>query len=84
MFVLLRAVTHGAKWLRRPGATAGIFLVLYGFVRISLETVRNPDLTMPIFPLGLTMGMMLSVPLVLLGAWLLRSALSKSVPQAPA
>lgn len=77
IFVLLRAVTHGAKWLGRPGAAAGLFLVLYGFIRISLETVRNPDLTMPAFPFGLTMGMMLSVPLVLLGAWLLGSALSK-------
>ena len=34
-------------------------------------TVREPDRDMPHFPLGLTMGMMLSVPLVLAGLGLI-------------
>jgi len=50
---------------------SGLFLLGYGLIRIGLETVRNPDLGMPVFPLGLTMGMMLSVPLLAADVWLL-------------
>ena len=32
--------------------------------------MREPDYGMPDFPLGLTMGMMLSIPMILVGAWL--------------
>ena len=70
LFLLLRWATHGAHWLPRRGAAAGLFILGYGVIRIALETVRNPDLNMPHFPLGLTMGMMLSTPMVLVGAWL--------------
>jgi phosphatidylglycerol:prolipoprotein diacylglycerol transferase len=75
LFLLLRLTSHRAGWLSRRGAIAGLFLVIYGVFRIALETVRNPDLTMPTFPLGLTMGMMLSGPLVVLGLVLLWRAL---------
>lgn len=71
LFLLLRLASHRAGWLSRRGAITGLFLVFYGVFRIALETVRNPDLTMPSFPLGLTMGMMLSGPLVVLGLGLL-------------
>ena len=71
LFLLLRLATHRTACLSRRGAIAGLFLVLYGLFRIALENVRNPDLTMPTFPLGLTIGMMLSTPLVALGARLL-------------
>ena len=52
-------------------------------IRILLETVRNPDEGMPDFPLGLTMGMMLSVPMILVGAWLLWRAFNVLQPPAP-
>jgi phosphatidylglycerol:prolipoprotein diacylglycerol transferase len=71
VFVVLRFATHKLHWLHRKGAITGVFLILYGTIRILLETVRNPDLTMPVFPLGLTMGMMLSAPMVIVGAGLL-------------
>jgi len=32
--------------------------------------VRQPDVGMPDFPFGLTMGMILSIPMILIGAWL--------------
>ena len=71
LFLVLRIASHRAKALQRRGVLSGLFLVGYGLIRIVLETVRNPDLTMPVFPLGLTMGMMLSAPLVVAGALLL-------------
>ena len=46
-------------------------MVGYGLSRALLENVRQPDLGMENFPLGLTMGMMLSIPMILVGAWLI-------------
>ena len=56
-----------SKLLPRSGAVAGLFLAFYGLFRIALENVREPDRDMPHFPLGLTMGIMLSVPMLLAG-----------------
>lgn len=71
LFIILRLATHTAKWLPRRGANTGLFVTFYGLFRIMLETVREPDRNMPPFPLGLTMGMMLSIPMVAVGLWLL-------------
>jgi len=71
LFVILRIATHHLKWLPRRGANTGLFFLFYGLFRIALENVREPDRNMPNFPLGLTMGMMLSIPMVIIGAWLL-------------
>jgi len=84
IFVVLRFATHWLHWLQRRGAITGLFLILYGSIRILLEQVRNPDLTMPNFPLGLTMGMMLSAPMVIAGVLLLWYGLKTPAPQAPA
>jgi phosphatidylglycerol:prolipoprotein diacylglycerol transferase len=83
LFLILRWATHKAGWLQRQGAVTGLFLLCYGLIRISLENVREPDADMPHFPLGLTMGMMLSAPMVLAGVWLIWRALRRSPePQA--
>ena len=37
-----------------------------------METLREPDIYMPAFPMGVTMGMILSLPMVVFGAWLIR------------
>jgi len=84
IFLVLRLATHRWHWLQRRGAITGLFLILYGAIRILLEQVRNPDLTMPVFPFGLTMGMMLSAPMVLIGAVLLWQSLKAPAPDQPA
>jgi phosphatidylglycerol:prolipoprotein diacylglycerol transferase len=71
LFLVLRFATHRLNWLARPGAVTGLWLIGYGAIRIALENVRNPDIGMPNFPLGLTMGMILSIPMILAGAALL-------------
>jgi phosphatidylglycerol:prolipoprotein diacylglycerol transferase len=81
LFLVLRWATHGAKWLNREGAVAGLFLTGYGMARVALENVRQPDRQMPDFPLGLTMGMMLSIPMILVGVWLVWRGLRR--PPAP-
>jgi len=70
LFLLLRWSTHGRKDLNRRGVVMGLFIAGYGLVRTSLENVREPDAYMPNFPLGLTMGMLLSIPMILVGAWM--------------
>ena len=81
MFVVLRWATHRAKWLQRRGAIFGLWLMCYGLFRTSLEWVRNPDEGMPNFPLGLTMGMILSIPMFVAGALLLWWGLRMPTPK---
>ncbi len=81
LFGVLRWATHGARWLNRQGVLVGLFLSGYGLARVALENVRQPDRQMPDFPLGLTMGMMLSIPMILIGAWLVWRGLRR--PPAP-
>ncbi len=71
LFLILRWATHGAKLLQRRGVVAGIFLLGYATVRTFIENFREPDNYLPNFPLGLTMGMMLSAPMFIGGAWLI-------------
>ncbi len=73
--IVLFSVLSIAIWkfglLKKPGYITGLFLVGYGVCRAALENVREPDIGMPDFPFGLTMGMMLSIPMILVGAWLI-------------
>lgn len=71
LFCVVAFAVHKLHLLKRPGATSGLFLAGYGLSRIVIENFREPDSHLPDFPLGLTMGMMLSLPMVLLGIWLI-------------
>ncbi len=67
LFVVLRILTHRFLSLTRPGLTGGAFVAGYGLARIAVEFVREPDAQLGFFAGGLTMGMMLSVPMVIIG-----------------
>lgn len=78
LFTIINVATLRFDSLRRPGMNAGLFLVLYGLSRTVLETVREPDAHMPDALRGyITMGMLLSIPMMLIGAWLIRRALMR-------
>lgn len=62
------AVRAGA--LKRPGLTSGLFVGLYGCARITAEFFREPDPQLGFLFGGATMGMLLSAPLVAIGATL--------------
>ena len=70
LFAVIRFATHRFALLKRPGATIGLFLAGYAASRIFVEYFREPDAHLPDFPLGLTMGMMLSLPMLALGVWM--------------
>jgi len=77
LLAILWVAIFRARLLAKPGYVTGIFLVGYGLIRASLESVRQPDYGMDQLPLGLTMGMILSIPMVLVGAWLIWRAWSR-------
>lgn len=77
LFGLLSLAVWKGRLLMKPGYVTGLFLVGYGVCRALLENVREPDYGMPDFPLGLTMGMMLSIPMILVGLWLIWRARSR-------
>jgi len=53
--------------LRRPGLIIGSFAIAYGIFRSFSELFREPDAQLGFLWGGLTMGMLLSVPLILAG-----------------
>ncbi|MEX1250692.1 MAG: prolipoprotein diacylglyceryl transferase [Hyphomonas sp.] len=61
--------------LKRPGLAAGLFLIMYGVGRSVAEHFRAPDPFVSGLPEWLTMGMLLSAPMWLGGAWLIWNAL---------
>jgi phosphatidylglycerol:prolipoprotein diacylglycerol transferase len=71
LFLILRLATHRARWLARPGQVTGVFLTFYALFRIALENVRMPDEGLRDLPFGLTVGIMLSVPMLLAGGFLI-------------
>lgn len=70
LFVVLRLLTHSGLKLKQPGFVAGAMVAFYGASRIFVEFFREPDAHIGYLAGGwLTMGMVLSVPMVLLGVW---------------
>jgi len=85
LFVILRLATHRQLWLQRRGVVAGLFLAGYGAFRLSMEWLREPDAQMlPFLRDYLTMGMLLSLPMLALGIWMIWRGLKEPlVPNAP-
>lgn len=78
LFLLLWLAVWKLKLLAKPGYVTGLFLLGYGLIRALLETVREPDAFMPdLFGGSLTMGMLLSIPMIVIGAWLIWRARSR-------
>jgi len=66
LFCALAALIRGGA-LRRPGLIVGSFAILYGLARITGEFFREPDAQLGFLWGGLTMGMVLSIPMILAG-----------------
>ena len=75
-------------WLGFPGRTAGLFFAGYGVARFVVEFFRQPDaqfvtagnplgLAWQIGGFGLTMGQILSVPMIAVGLWFILRAKPK-------
>ena len=67
--------------LRRPGLLTGVFAIVYGAARIFSECFREPDPQLGYLAWGLTMGMVLSLPLILAGVGILAWSYRRGVSQ---
>jgi len=67
LFLVLRLLVQKYKILEHPGMASGIFLFGYGLSRIFVEFFRMPDAHIGYYYGFITMGMILSVPMVLFG-----------------
>lgn len=81
LLVIVRiAVARGG--LRRPGLVAGLFALGYGLSRIFVEFFRVPDAHIGYLGPGLTMGILLSLPMAIAGGLAIAYALRKpAVPE---
>lgn len=71
LFLVIRIATHRFQALAHPGRASGLFALGYGLSRIVVEFFREPDVQLGYFLGFITMGMILSLPLVAIGIWLL-------------
>ena len=68
LLVVLRFLATRTSMVHHPGALAGVFLAGYACSRILVEFVREPDAHLGYLAGPLTMGMVLSVPVLIIGA----------------
>jgi phosphatidylglycerol:prolipoprotein diacylglycerol transferase len=81
LFIVL-AVMMRMGALKRPGTVLGAFCLGYGLARTICEHFREPDAQLGFLWGGLTMGMLLSVPLMIAGVVLIWAARRAPAQQA--
>ena len=83
IFVVLFALSRKNNPPRARGTFFGLFLIMYGCFRFLIEFVRQPDAQLGyLWGDWLTMGQVLSVPLVVIGICVLIYAVKRKLPQA--
>jgi len=75
LFILLMFI--GTK-NNKQGIISGSFLMAYGLIRFFIEYFRQPDSHMGFVALQLSMGQLLSIPMVIIGLILLTKSLRKN------
>ena len=80
LFLLLRLLTHRFHRLATPGFVSGAFCAGYGTARTFVEFFREPDIQIGYLAGGLTMGMLLSVPMIAFGVGLMIWAARRGTP----
>lgn len=70
-FVLFALLWWFSSKRRPSGAVSGLFLIGYGVARFLVEFTREPDSFLGLLALGLSMGQWLSLPMVLVGAYMM-------------
>ena len=84
LFTVLALLVHRSRLARHPGALVGVFITGYGIARIIGECFRQPDPQLGYLFDGITMGQVLSAPMVLAGIGVLVWALRRAPAKAPA
>ena len=71
LFVILLVLARRPEIRERPGQVGGAFLVGYGVFRSVVELFREPDAHIGFLAFGITMGQLLSLPMIILGLGLI-------------
>ena len=71
LFTVLAVAAHTKRITQRPGTVAGMFFAGYGVARIIAELFREPDAFLGFIVSGITMGQLLSLPMIVLGLFLI-------------
>lgn len=83
LFFILFYLIRKKNLLERTGGAISVFLIGYGIARIFSEFFREPDsflgFVLQIQGIGLTQGMILSVPMILLGLYIHHKGQEKHV-----
>ena len=64
-------LARSERMCRYPGWLAGVFVFGYGVCRITAECFRQPDPFLGYLAGGLTMGQILSSPMLFIGGWMI-------------
>ena len=79
LLILLNLLFWGTNARMKPGLLGSVFIAGYGLSRFLIEFWREPDAQLGVLGIGLTMGQLLSLPMIFLGLWLI-STCSKREP----
>ena len=71
LFAILAVAVHMRRLARRPGTVTGFFLAGYGVARIIAELFREPDAFLGFILPGISMGQVLSLPMIVVGLFLI-------------
>jgi len=82
LFLLIRLFTHFYRKLPYPSFISGIFCIGYGCARTFSEFFREPDIQIGFLAGGLTMGMLLSIPMIFYGIFLIMRASRRPLAEA--
>jgi phosphatidylglycerol:prolipoprotein diacylglycerol transferase len=74
LFVILAVLAHRTELRRRPGFIGGAFLCGYAIARMIGELFREPDAHLGFIIGPVTMGQILSLPMLLAGIWLMATS----------
>ncbi|WP_085885073.1 prolipoprotein diacylglyceryl transferase [Oceanibacterium hippocampi] len=69
LFLLLLLASRTPRIRQTPGAMLGILLAGYAAARMFIELFREPDPQIGFLWSGITMGQLLSLPMLLIGLW---------------
>jgi phosphatidylglycerol:prolipoprotein diacylglycerol transferase len=82
LFLVLRLATHRFHKLATRGFVSGVFCCGYGVARTVSEFFRQPDIQIGYLAGGLTEGMLLSIPMIVVGIALMIWASRRGAPVA--
>lgn len=74
LFALMFVLARDPRVCDRPGMLAGVFVAGYGLARCVGELFREPDAHLGYLAGPLTMGMLLSLPMIAAGLWLVATS----------